>query len=247
MLNTTLEKIVNKKLNSELIKDFTPNGLQIEGKKNIKKIVTGVTACQNLLDLAVKEKADAIIVHHGYFWNNDPRPITGILKKRIQTLLCNDINLYSWHLPLDIHKKMGNNRQIANKLNIEVIGNILPILPWGRFKKKITGKELEKKIIDTYHRIPFYYEPYKKKYIDKIAWCSGKGQKFIENAVKFGIDAFLTGEMSEETIHFVRENQIHFFSIGHHASEIDGIKTLTKWLKKRHGLNASFFDIHNPV
>ncbi|CAL4322039.1 Nif3-like dinuclear metal center hexameric protein [Buchnera aphidicola] len=247
MLNITLEKIINKKLNSTIIKDYSPNGLQVEGKKNIKKIVTGVTACQDLLNLAVKEKADAIIVHHGYFWNGSPRPITGILKKRIKTLLCNDINLYSWHLPLDIHEKIGNNRQIANKLGIEIIGNILPIVPWGKFKKKITGQELREKIINKYHRIPFYYAPNEKKYIDKIAWCSGKGQKFLEEAVKFGINTFLTGEMSEETIHFVKENQIHFFSIGHHVSEIDGIKALTKWLKEKYALNAKFFNIDNPV
>ncbi|WP_343153232.1 Nif3-like dinuclear metal center hexameric protein [Buchnera aphidicola (Mindarus keteleerifoliae)] len=247
MLNMTLEKIINKELNSKNIKDYVPNGLQIEGKKNITKIITGVTACQELLNLAVKKNADAIIVHHGFFWFSEFKSITGILKKRIKTLITNDINLYSWHLPLDMHMRMGNNRQIANKLKIEILGKILPILPWGKFKKRVTGEELTKKIIKKYKRVPFYYGPSKNKNIKSIAWCSGRGQKFLQEAVNFGVDAFLTGEMSEETLHFVKENKIHFFSIGHHASEIDGIKSLTKWLKKNYNFDTEFININNPV
>lgn len=136
MKNITLEKIINKKLNSNAFHDFAPNGLQIEGIKNIKKIITGVSACQELLNKAVKMNASAIIVHHGYFWNNSERTIKGIHKKRLYTIMSNNINLYSWHLPLDAHPQLGNNVQIAKKLDINIKGYLLPMVPWGIFKKK---------------------------------------------------------------------------------------------------------------
>jgi len=138
MKNFLLEEIINKKLSSDKYDDIVPNGLQIEGDHIVKKIIIGVTACQNLLDVAVSHGANAIIVHHGYFWQKESRYIHNMKRKRLKTILSNNINLYSWHLPLDIHPELGNNAQIGKKLNICIKGNILPYVLWGEFKKKNT-------------------------------------------------------------------------------------------------------------
>lgn len=248
MNNINLEKIINKKLKSNSFKDYIPNGLQIEGKSNIKKIITGVTACQKLLNYAVNQNANAIIVHHGYFWNNDSKLILGIKRKRLKTILINNINLYSWHLPLDCHYKIGNNAQIANKLNIKIIGKLNEIVFYGEIIKPLTPKELKKKIEEKLKNNVFYYgEKKSTKIIKKIAWCTGKGQKYLELAAKSGMDAFITGEASEETIHIASENLIHFYSAGHHATEKGGIIALGKWLSKKYNLNVKFIDIPNPI
>lgn len=247
MNNIILEKIINNKLNSNKYYDFSPNGLQIEGRSNIKKIITGVSACQILLDKAVEYNADAIIVHHGYFWKKDPLTIKGIHRKRLKTILSNNINLYSWHLPLDGCKTLGNNIQIAKKLKIKIQGEITQFLMWGYLKKSITGKKLSNIIATKFSRIPFYYNCSNKSKIRKIAWCSGKGQSFISHAAQFGVDAFLTGEVSEETIHLIREYKLHFFSAGHHATEKDGIKQLGNWIIKNYHLDVIFIDVDNPI
>ncbi len=247
MKNFFLEDIINKKLLSEKYKDTVPNGLQIEGRETVKKIITGVTACQALLDKALFYNADAIIVHHGYFWKNESKYIHNIQRKRLKTILSNDINLYSWHLPLDIHPQLGNNAQIAKKLNICIKGNILPYVFWGVIKNKITGVDFAKKIEEKFKKYPIHLYENAPFYINRIAWCSGKGQSFIKEACKFGIDAFLTGEISEETAHVAKEFGVHFFSLGHHNTEKDGIKSLGEWLHIEYDLNVNFIDIYNPA
>jgi dinuclear metal center YbgI/SA1388 family protein len=247
MNNFVLENIINKKLLSDQYEDIVPNGLQIEGKKTVKKIVTGVTACQKLLDQSLSCNADAIIVHHGYFWKNESKYIHNMQKNRLTTILKNNINLYSWHLPLDIHPDLGNNAQIAKKLNICVKGNILPCVFWGTIENNITGFEFAKKIEGIYKKRPIHFYENASHYINRIAWCSGKGQGFIKKAYEFGIDAFLTGEISEETIHIARELGMHFFSLGHHDTEKDGVKSLGKWLCKTYDLDITFINIYNPA
>ncbi|HXK00452.1 MAG TPA: Nif3-like dinuclear metal center hexameric protein [Buchnera sp. (in: enterobacteria)] len=247
MNNFYLEKIINEKLKTHKFQDYAPNGLQIEGSKHIKRIVTGVSACQDLLDQAVKLNASAIIVHHGYFWNNTERIIKNIQRKRLKTIISNDINLYSWHLPLDAHPELGNNIHIAKKLNIKIEGYLSPFIPWGTFKDGISGQKLFKKIIKMYNRTPFYEHHQCDSKIFKIAWCSGKGQGFMKQIDLVHLDAFLTGEVSEETIYIARENHLHFFSIGHHASERDGIIALGNWLSEKYNLDVTFFDTNNPI
>ncbi|XBC38476.1 MAG: Nif3-like dinuclear metal center hexameric protein [Buchnera aphidicola (Melaphis rhois)] len=247
MKNTILEKIINDKLNSLKYNDYIPNGLQIEGVSEVNKVITGVTACQELLDVAVKRQAQAVIVHHGYFWKNNERTIKGMLKNRIKTILENNINLYCWHLPLDFHPELGNNIQIGKILNIKLKGYILPLVPWGVFKKKVTEKEIVKIIKNKFKRVPFHYKHKASKIIHKVAWCSGKGQSFINSVAEFGVDAFLTGEVSEETIHVARENNLHFFSIGHHVSECGGIIALTNWINNTCNLDVTFINVYNPI
>ena len=247
MNNFELEKIVNKKLNTNQFDDFCPNGLQIEGRSKVNTIITGVTACQSLINTAIFHKVDGIIVHHGFFWKKDSRTIKGIHRIRIKSILIHDINLYSWHLPLDVHSKLGNNIQIGKILNIDIKGCIQPLVLWGTFKKPMSVKDMYTLLTKKFNRTPYYYSRNNSQGIYKIAWCSGKGQQFINSAAEFGVDTFLTGEVSEETIHYAAENKLHFFSIGHHASEICGIQALTTWLKNKFNLNIKFININNPI
>ncbi|CAL4321144.1 Nif3-like dinuclear metal center hexameric protein [Buchnera aphidicola] len=247
MNNYKLETIINQKLNTHLFKDFSPNGLQVEGCNKIKKIITGVSICQELIDYAIKDSAQAIIVHHGLFWENESKTIKNIKKNRIKSLLCNNINLYSWHLPLDAHEELGNNRQIAKQLDIIICGKISDFVLWGKFNPAITVKNLLNKIKLKFHKNPIFFGRSKNHYLQSIAWCSGKGQKFIKHAHYLQLDAFLTGEVSEDTMYYSRENNINFFSAGHYATEIYGIKALGNWISKTYHLDVSFININNPI
>ena len=142
MRNTELESLINQQLNSAAFNDYAPNGLQVEGRETVQKIITGVTASQALLDEAVRQNADAVIVHHGYFWKGESPVIRGMKRQRLKTLLANDINLYGWHLPLDAHPQLGNNAQLAALLGIEVKGEIEPLVPWGELSMPVPGLEL---------------------------------------------------------------------------------------------------------
>lgn len=247
MRNTELEHIVNQQLDTASFSDYAPNGLQVEGRGEVASIVTGVTACQALLDEAVRLKADAVLVHHGYFWKNEAPVIKGMKRNRLKTLLTNDINLYGWHLPLDAHPQLGNNAQLAKLLGIEVQGEVMPLVPWGELDQALTGEELARRIADKLGREPLHCGDNAPDQIRRVAWCSGGGQGFIDAAAAFGVDAFITGEVSEQTIHSAREQGLHFFSAGHHATERGGIKALGEWLAENHGLNVTFIDIPNPA
>ncbi|WP_147196283.1 type 2 GTP cyclohydrolase I [Pantoea sp. MBD-2R] len=247
MRNTELEQIVNQQLNTATFSDYAPNGLQVEGREEIKKIVTGVTACQALLDEAVRLKADAVLVHHGYFWKSEAPVIKGMKRNRLKTLLANDINLYGWHLPLDAHPELGNNAQLAKMFGITVKGEVMPLVPWGELPEALTGEQLAERISNVLGREPLHCGDNAPRLIRRIAWCSGGGQGFIDAAAAFGVDAFITGEVSEQTIHSAREQGLHFFAAGHHATERGGIKALGEWLAENHGLDVSFIDIANPA
>ncbi|MEJ4043164.1 type 2 GTP cyclohydrolase I [Erwinia sp. SLM-02] len=247
MRNSELEQLVNQLLNAAAFKDYGPNGLQVEGKSEIKKIVTGVTACQALLDEAVRLKADAVLVHHGYFWKNEPSIIKGMKRQRLKTLLANDINLFGWHLPLDAHPELGNNALLAKLFGIEVKGEVEELLFWGEFAQPIGGEQLAKRIEDVLGRTPLHCGDNAPALIKRVAWCSGGGQGFIDAAAAFGVDAFISGEVSEQTIHSAREQGLHFFAAGHHATERCGIQALGEWLAEHHGLDVTFIDIDNPA
>ena len=252
MLTNELEHYLNGLLKPEQIKDFTPNGLQVQGTEQINKIITGVTASKALIDRAISENADAILVHHGYFWKNESYVIRGMKHDRIKALLVNDINLFAYHLPLDIHPTLGNNAQLAKLFNIENVaplelGNALSVAMQGCFNETCSGEEFSQLINRTLERECLHIAPPSNKTIKTIAWCSGGGQGYIELAAEQGIDAFLTGEVSEQTTHIAHEMDIHFFAAGHHATERYGIKALGEHLANEHGLEVLFVDIDNPV
>lgn len=252
MLNTQLEILLNEKLNTDRFKDYAPNGLQVEGRCDVQRIVTGVTACQALLDAAVELKADAVLVHHGYFWKNDQSVITGMMYKRIKTLINHDINLYGYHLPLDAHPSLGNNTLLGEALGIRQYGSYEPensgCFMWhGEFEQPLTGEQLADRITQRYERRPLHCSDNAPQEIRRVAWCTGGGQDYIMQAAEQEFDAFITGEVSERTIHIAREMGIHFFAAGHHATERDGIKYLGGWLEVEHQFDVTFVDINNPV
>lgn len=242
-----LENIVNQQLNSSAFSDYAPNGLQVEGRAEVKTLITGVTASQALVDEAVARNADAILVHHGYFWKSEPAVITGMKRNRLRALLANDINLYGWHLPLDAHPQLGNNAQLAKLLDIEVKGEVQPLVFWGELATPLSGEALAQRIEQRLGRTPLHCGDNAPAQIRRVAWCSGGGQGFIDSAAAFGVDAYITGEVSEQTIHSAREQGIHFFAAGHHATERGGIKALGEWLAEQHGLDVTFIDIPNPA
>ena len=252
MQRQKLEQYLNELLSPHNIKDFTPNGLQIQGSDKITKIVTGVTASKALIEQAIKEQADAILVHHGYFWKNESYVIRGMKHDRIKSLLLNDINLFAYHLPLDIHPTLGNNAQLAKLLNISDVqplelGNPLSVSMQGAFSESLSASQLTQLINKTLERNCLHISAPSNKSIKTIAWCSGGGQGYIELAAEQGIDAFLTGEVSEQTTHIAHEMDIHFFAAGHHATERNGVKALGEHFANELGLDVTFIDIDNPV
>ncbi|MDV5170638.1 Nif3-like dinuclear metal center hexameric protein [Photobacterium rosenbergii] len=252
MNNIQLESVLNELLSPHQIKDYCPNGLQVEGKSEVKRIITGVTACQELIDRAIEEQADALLVHHGYFWKGEPAEIRGMKYRRIKALIENGINLYAYHLPLDVHPTLGNNAKLAELLDIEVLGGLEEGNPnsvaiYGQLAQPLSGEEMAARLSITLHREPLHIGDNAPKEIKTVGWCTGGGQDFIELAANKGLDAFISGEISERTVHISRELGIHYFSAGHHATERYGIKSLGEYLADKHNFDVSFIDIDNPV
>lgn len=240
---------LDKTLNPGQIKDYSPNGLQVEGTNSIKKIVTGVTASQALVDAAVAANADALLVHHGYFWKGENQTITSLKRKRIKALLDADINLIAYHLPLDIHPEIGNNAQLAKLFSIENMrgleaGNPVSVAVRGELSQTQTVAQLSQTIEQQLGKKPLT-EGLSDKKLNTIAWCSGGGQNYIELAGELGIDAFISGEVSEQTVHLAREYDIAFFAAGHHATERYGVKALGERVGTELGLAVEFIDIDN--
>lgn len=231
--------------------DYCPNGLQVSGREHISHIVTGVTASQALIDAAIEQGADTILVHHGYFWKGEDERVVGIKRERLKALLVNDINLIAYHLPLDCHPLYGNNVQLAEHLNLKIDGPIsrydstVPGLI-GRLPKAMTGADFSAWLAERLEREPLHIGE-ETDIIESIAWCTGAAQNYLQRAVDLGVDAFLTGEVSEPTVHLARETGIHFFSAGHHATERYGVKALGEYLAEQFDLTVEFIDIDNPV
>lgn len=246
-----LELELKHVLRPEQFKDYCPNGLQVEGRQEISKLVTGVTACQKLIDKAAASGADALLVHHGYFWRGEDQSISGIKKSRIETLLKHDMSLLAYHLPLDVHHEFGNNVQLAKVLGIEIDGelgkqNNHPIGLTGSISQGIDFESLDALLTDKLGRKPLSIAG-RSQNIKSIAWCTGAAQNYIELAVAAGVDAYITGEVSEPTVHIARESGIHFFSAGHHATERYGVQAIGEYLADKFDLEHQFIDIDNPV
>ncbi len=229
-------------------RDYCPNGLQVEGRSEISRIVAGVTASQALLDAAVERHADAILVHHGYFWKGEDGRVTGIRRKRLATLLAHDISLLAYHLPLDAHPELGNNAQLASRLGW---------IPEGRFGEQDIawlGTLLEAcnltalagKVARLLGREPMVIGEGSRP-IRRIAWCSGGAQGYFEQAIALGVDAFMSGEISEQTVHLARESGVAYIAAGHHATERYGVEALAEHLAQRFGIRCEFVDLDNPV
>lgn len=246
-----LASYLNAQLQINKFKDYCPNGLQVEGKSEVKRIITGVTACQQLIDVAIEKQADAILVHHGFFWKGEPEAIVGIKKQRIQALLKHDISLLAYHLPLDSHQDWGNNVQLAKILDFDITGPIDPSderVPGyiGRLKHPMSAQQLSQHISQKLNRTPQHIGE-EDDTIQTIAWCTGGAQSYMQYAINQGIDAYLTGEINEPSVHNARESGTHYYAAGHHATERYGAKVLGEHLAAQFGLQVEFVDIDNPV
>ncbi|WP_025820233.1 Nif3-like dinuclear metal center hexameric protein [Shewanella marina] len=250
MQRIELEHYLADFLQLSRFKDYAPNGLQVEGRSQIKRIVTGVTACQPLIDQAIELKADAILVHHGFFWKNEPQIIVGMKQRRIKALLTHDINLLGYHLPLDAHADVGNNVQLAHQLgllNASAITEVADGLIWrGELATPMTANEFSQLIHTQLGRQPLHLG-LAPELIRTVAWCTGGAQDYLDIALSYGVDAFISGEVSERTYHCAMEQGIHYFAAGHHATELYGIQALGEHLADKFGLEHTFIDITNPV
>ncbi|WP_349572086.1 Nif3-like dinuclear metal center hexameric protein [Azotobacter salinestris] len=230
--------------------DYCPNGLQVEGRPWVARIVSGVTASQALLDAAIGAGADLVLVHHGYFWRNENPCIVGSKRRRLHTLLNNDISLLAYHLPLDVHPEVGNNVQLGRRLGLQVEGPLEPGNPRsvgliGCLAAPVAAQEFARQVHLALDRQPLLIEA--DRPIHRIAWCTGAAQGYIEQAIAAGVDAYLTGEVSEATVHSARESGISFLAAGHHATERYGVQALGEYLARIFGIEHLFVDCANPV
>jgi len=241
-------------LDASQFKDYCPNGLQVEGCEKIRKIVMGVTASQALIDAACEQQADLLLVHHGFFWPGESPVISGMKKRRIKRLLEADISLAAYHLPLDAHPLFGNNAQLASMLGLDIAGRFAgdgcqAIGMYGRPENEFTASAFAEHLSRCLNRQCLYIAPENRvsDRIQTVAWCTGAAQGYIEQAVELGVDAYITGEASEQTAHIARECGIHFYAAGHHATERYGVKALGEHLGEHFELNQHFIDIDNPI
>ena len=245
-----LASYLDELLQPHRFKDYCPNGLQVEGRPQIRKLVTGVSACAALLDAAIAVGADAVLVHHGYFWRGESLVITGAKQARIRRLLLNDINLFAFHLPLDAHPSLGNNMQLGQRLGLKIDGyfgdNNLAV--FSDLVVPLRLDALQQNVSATLHRSPQIYGPQDGAVrIKRLGWCTGAAQNYFEAALQAGCDAFISGEVSEQTVHVAVEAGVPFIAAGHHATERYGVQALGQHLAERFGLQHRFIDIANPV
>lgn len=246
MLRQELQDYLQSYLKVNDFKDYAPNGLQVEGCEQIETIVTGVTACQALIDQAIDLNADAILVHHGYFWKSEPEVITSFKQKRIKSLLLNDINLFGYHLPLDAHEELGNNALLGQLWGFTDITPLPGLVRLGELPEAISIEEFKTMVSHSLQRDALHL-PGGKELVKRIAWCSGGAQGYIDQAIEWGADVYISGEVSEQTTHLAKECGLHYLSAGHHATERLGIKALGEHLEKKFDLQCFFVDIENPV
>ena len=238
-------------LQPERFKDYGPNGLQVEGKSQVRRIVSGVTASRALIEAAIEVQADAIFVHHGLFWRGQDGRVTGWMKQRLALLLAHDISLFAYHLPLDAHPELGNNAQLGQRLGLTAHSNFgeqdLGFLggrnDGGSFAM---ATHLAQHIENTLKRPVTQVGPAHTA-IKKIAWCSGGAQGYFEPAIAAGADAFITGEISEPQAHLAREMGVAFIACGHHASERYGAPALASHVAAQFGIHHQFIEIDNPA
>jgi len=231
--------------------DYCPNGLHVAGKSQIKKIVSGVTASQALIAAAVAANADALLVHHGYFWKGEDPCIVGSKYRRIASLMAADMNLYAYHLPLDVHPELGNNAQLAQQLGFAYGDAIGPDTNPELVRHAVLPEADDIDHFAAHVGVILNRQPLLIKGHDRpilsVAWCTGGAQDYIELAAAAGADVYISGEVSERTFHAAKELGIHYLAAGHHATERYGIQALANHLAKQFRLDHEFIDIENPV
>lgn len=248
---TELRDHLDGLLDAARVKDYCPNGLQVEGRARVERVLCGVTASQALVDRAVSGAYDAVLVHHGYFWRGEDGRITGIRKRRLQALLANDISLFAYHLPLDVHPELGNNAQFGKLMGwrgAACFGE--QDLGWLGQPAATDGVETAAQILRSLAarlgREPLLVGDGSRP-VRTVAWCTGGAQGYFEQAILAGADLYVSGEISEQTVHLARESGVPYIAAGHHASERYGVRALALHLRQVCALEADFIDLDNPV
>lgn len=248
MVLNELRDYIASLLETGRFRDYCPNGVQVEGRAEVRKIASGVTASQRLLQAATAWGADAVLVHHGYFWRGEDAALTGIKRRRVAHLLQHDVSLLAYHLPLDAHAELGNNAQLARRLGFVEQGRFgeQDIACFGELEQAQRLEQLTQRITSTLERAPQVIGAMDKT-IRRIAWCTGAAQSYFMQAAELGVDAFLTGEISEQNVHVAEETGVAFIAAGHHATERYGVQALGAHLASRFALEHCFFDMEVPV
>lgn len=248
MLLFELRDYTAQLLQTDLFKDYSPNGLQVEGRAEVRRIATAVSASQAVIDAATAWGADALLVHHGFFWRNEAAPVVGIKKNRIAKLLQHEMSLLAYHLPLDAHETLGNNAELARLMGWRLVArhgdnNLLNV---GELNCAIALADLTAQVGSKLHRIPQTIAGDGRE-IRRVAWCTGGAQGYFEQAIELGIDAYITGEISEQNFHLAQESGVAFIAAGHHATEQFGIQALGAHLAEKFNLERRFFNQDNPI
>ncbi len=242
-----IERALRALLDPDGFKDYGPNGLQVEGRPRVRRLVSGVTASLAFIDAAIAAGADALLVHHGLFWRGQDGRVTGWMKQRLARLLAHDVSLFAYHLPLDAHAELGNNAQLGRRLGL---------VADGRFGEQDIGfigaaadamlDTLAARVADVLQRAPTVV-PGDGRPLRRVAWCTGGAQGYFEAAIAAGADAFVTGEISEPQAHLARETGVAFLACGHHATERYGAPAVGAHIAGRLGLEHRFIEIGNPA
>jgi len=251
MTRDELSTYLNDYLSVDLYQDYAPNGLQVEGKQSISRICTAVSASESVIIEACSQGADALLVHHGFFWRGEEPTVLGMKRRRLGHIMAHDLNLFGFHLPLDCHPVIGNNVCIGKILNVSDIkthpqGKNRDLLWSGRLAEAVNPTDFAQFLQEKFSREPTHLGCM-KNVIERIAWCSGAAQDLIDDAAKLGVDAYISGEISERTYYQAQELNTHYFACGHHATERYGIHALGEHLKEQFGLSHVFIDVNNPV
>lgn len=257
-MSTTRNELLhafNLLLAPERFKDYGPNGLQVEGRTQVRKIVSGVTASRALIAAAIDAEADAIFVHHGLFWRGQSGCVTGWMRQRLGLLLNADINLFAYHLPLDAHPELGNNAQLG--LQLGLLAHAGSAGRFGEQELGFMGNRLDASSFASATDLAAHVEKVlgrsvtlvdaARRAIKNIAWCSGGAQGYFEAAIAAGADAFITGEISEPQAHYAHEMGVAFLACGHHATERYGAPAVAGHVATQLGLVHEFIDIDNPA
>ena len=245
----TVLELLDQELRPSLTRDYCPNGLQVEGSRTVTKLVSGVTACQALIDCAVEAQADAILVHHGFFWRGEDSRLIGMKAARVRALMQHDINLFAYHLPMDLHPTMGNNAGLGRTMGVEAFGMLdpsdtsMPVF-LGDAAPRTTVADIAASLEVNLGRSVTQVG---EGDVSSIGWCTGGGQGYIDAAADAGCDLFVSGEISEQTVHVARERGIAFIAAGHHATERFGPQSIGQWLGAQLGIDRQFVDINSPA
>lgn len=248
MTREEVGRLLDAWLEPARFRDYCPNGLQVEGRDSVRKLVCGVTSSLALIEAAVEAKADAILVHHGLFWKGDDMRLTGAKKRRVELLVKNDISLFAYHLPLDAHPEMGNNAALARQLGFTVTGRFAEqeIGFLGELPQALPAGEVARQVGERLGRAPLLVGDAARS-VRKVAWCTGGAQGYFEQALAAGCELYLSGEISEQTTHVARESGVPYIAAGHHATERYGVQAVGERLARETDVEVRFIDIDNPA